>query len=170
MKSLIAAALLLALTFPAHAAPKGEWSLIFDAWTCSWKGCDDDGRYIPHTWPETFATERACLAEGRRVVKLERRIRGRDELPDTRDVDRIEKIHAEHSKATDAIEIGGMHPRCEQSPAYLKGVRDYREGLCYHARPYPPGADHDLWERGYYAQQKKEHNKRDWSHCHGVKE
>ena len=149
MKSLIAAALLLALTFPAHAAPKGEWSLIFDAWTCSWKGCDDDGRYIPHTWPETFATERACLAEGRRVVKLERRIRGRDELPDTRDVDRIEKIHAEHSKATDAIEIGGMHPRCEQSPAYLKGVRDYREGLCYRARPYSDNSpEGKLWERG----------------------
>jgi len=39
---------------------------------------------------------------------------------------------------------------------YQEGMRDYRKGLCYRARPYPKGAENDLWERGYYAQQRKE--------------
>jgi hypothetical protein len=34
MKTLIAAAMLLALATPGHAAPKGEWFLIFDTWFC----------------------------------------------------------------------------------------------------------------------------------------
>jgi hypothetical protein len=56
---------------------------------------------------------------------------------------------------------------CKYRTPYQRGVRDYREGLCYRARPYTDhGPEQKLWERGYYAQQKKEHNTRDWSHCH----
>jgi hypothetical protein len=47
---------------------------------------------------------------------------------------------------------------------YQEGMRDYREGQCYRARPY---ADHspeqELWIKGYYAQRKQ--HKRDMSHC-----
>jgi hypothetical protein len=50
---------------------------------------------------------------------------------------------------------------------YKEGMRDYREGLCYRARPY---VDHSpeqkLWERGYEAARVKDRNKRDWTHCH----
>jgi hypothetical protein len=54
---------------------------------------------------------------------------------------------------------------------YQEGMRHYREGLCYRARPYIEGDGSNspaawIWEKGYYAQQAKEHNRRDWSHCH----
>ena len=39
MKTLIAAAMLLALTTSAHAAPRGEWFLTLDAWFCSTRSC-----------------------------------------------------------------------------------------------------------------------------------
>jgi hypothetical protein len=48
-----------------------------------------------------------------------------------------------------------------------QGMRDYREGRCYWARPYSDGSpEQALWRRGYFAQQRREHNTRDWSHCH----
>jgi hypothetical protein len=58
---------------------------------------------------------------------------------------------------------------------YQEGMRDYRAGRCYRARPYTESDGRNspatwIWEKGYYAQQDKERNKRDWSHCHGVKE
>ena len=54
---------------------------------------------------------------------------------------------------------------------YQEGMRDYRAGQCYRARPYTESDGSNspatwIWEKGYYAQQDKEHNKRDWSHCH----
>ena len=49
---------------------------------------------------------------------------------------------------------------------YQEGMRDYRAGQCFRARPYIDDSQEEkLWIKGYYAQQKKEHNKRDWSHC-----
>src|SRR4029077_20336104 len=49
---------------------------------------------------------------------------------------------------------------------YREGRRDYRENQCFRARPYAyDSPEQQLWIRGYYAQQKKEHNRRDWSHC-----
>lgn len=33
---------------------------------------------------------------------------------------------------------------------YQEGVRDYRKGLCYRARPYPDNSpEQQLWKRGY---------------------
>jgi hypothetical protein len=49
---------------------------------------------------------------------------------------------------------------------YQQGLRDYREGLCYRARPYADRSpEQKLWERGYDAGAKK-YPKRDMSHCH----
>ena len=57
---------------------------------------------------------------------------------------------------------GGPRPR---QSLIEQGMRDYRAGQCFRARPYTDGPEEKLWIKGYYAQQKKEHNKRDWSHC-----
>ena len=48
---------------------------------------------------------------------------------------------------------------------YQEGVRDYHEGLCYRARPYPNGPENNLWGRGYEDARTKDRNKHDWSHC-----
>jgi hypothetical protein len=49
---------------------------------------------------------------------------------------------------------------------YQEGMRDYRAGQCFRARPYIDDSPKEkLWIKGYEAQQRKEHNKRDWSHC-----
>lgn len=49
---------------------------------------------------------------------------------------------------------------------YQEGMRDYREGLCFRARPYiDHSPEQKLWERGYDAGAKK-YPKRDMSHCH----
>ena len=41
MKTLVTAAVLLTLTTPGHAAPKGEWFLIFDIWLCDVHDCGE---------------------------------------------------------------------------------------------------------------------------------
>jgi hypothetical protein len=71
MKSLIAAALLLALVFPAHAAPEDEWFLIYDLWFCDVHDCGEG--QPPHedfVYNQTFATREQCLAESRRPYRL----------------------------------------------------------------------------------------------------
>jgi transcriptional regulator of aromatic amino acid metabolism len=49
---------------------------------------------------------------------------------------------------------------------YQQGIRNYREGLCYRARPYssnlPEGQE---WERGYHARQTKKQSRRNDEHC-----
>ena len=49
---------------------------------------------------------------------------------------------------------------------YQEGLRDWRRGQCYQARPYiDHGPEQQLWERGYDAGAKK-YPKRDMSSCH----
>jgi len=71
MKTLIAAALLLALAVPAHAASKGEWFLILDTWFCDVHDCGEgkpaDDDFVTGA---TFATKAQCLAEGKRPIRL----------------------------------------------------------------------------------------------------
>ncbi len=44
---------------------------------------------------------------------------------------------------------------------YREGVRDYREGLCYRARPYLDGSpEQKQWERGYKAHPTRKQTKR----------
>ena len=65
-----------------------------------------------------------------------------------------------------ALLLALASPAVARTP-YQEGVRDYRRGQCYRARPYIDDSQKEkLWIRGYEAQQKKEHNRRDWSHCH----
>lgn len=69
MKTLVAAAVLLALASPVHAAPEGEWFLIFDTWFCDVHDCGEGKP--PHedfVHRDTYATRKQCLAEGRRLV------------------------------------------------------------------------------------------------------
>lgn len=68
MKTLIAAAMLLAST-SAYAAPKGEWFLILDIWTCDTRSCADpatlykvlerDGSYEDIVTRDTFRYPKA---------------------------------------------------------------------------------------------------------------
>lgn len=71
MKTLVTAAVLLALTTPGDAAPKGEWFLIFDIWLCDVHDCGEgkppDEDYVSS---ETFATQKQCLAQVHRFVKI----------------------------------------------------------------------------------------------------
>lgn len=117
MKTLIAAAMLLALTTPAHAASKGEWFLILDAWFCSTKSCADGGPpYEDFVTKETFATRKQCLAEGRRIARghqlaLEGRYltKPRHVTEDRSGLTEIYNANGEGAGLT----IAGFHPRCE---------------------------------------------------------
>jgi hypothetical protein len=63
-------------------------------------------------------------------------------------------------------EINAVSSVTQVLTPYREGMRDYREGQCFRARPYADDSpEQKLWKLGYYAQQNKEHNKRDWSHC-----
>ena len=64
MKTPIAAALLLALTIPAHA----EWFLIFDTRFCDVHDCGERQPPEDFVHSATYATRKQCLAEGRRLV------------------------------------------------------------------------------------------------------
>lgn len=76
MKTFMFAAVLLALATPAHAAPKGEWFLIFDMKMCSRFGCARDiaeggkPEYDDVIDTETYATRKQCLVTGRELLKL----------------------------------------------------------------------------------------------------
>ena len=49
---------------------------------------------------------------------------------------------------------------------YKEGMRDYREGLCFRARPYiDHGPEQDLWIKGYRAHQTTKIGKRNDEHC-----
>jgi hypothetical protein len=49
---------------------------------------------------------------------------------------------------------------------YQEGVRDWREGQCFRARPYLDNSlVQEAWIRGYHAGAKK-YPKRDMAHCH----
>jgi hypothetical protein len=102
MKTLIAAALLLALTSPAHA----EWFLIFDIQlqSCSTRShCVDDGA-SDFVTKETFATRKQCLAEGHRIIKLFNARQTVDILDDMFNL----YVDAEGSG------VSRLHTRCEE--------------------------------------------------------
>ena len=71
MKTLIAAAVLLALTTSSPAAPKGDWFLFFDVWACDVHDCNE-GKPPDVTFvhKDAFATQKQCLAEIRHFVKI----------------------------------------------------------------------------------------------------
>ena len=68
MKTLIAAAMLLALTTPARAAPEEEWFLIFDTWFCDVHDCGErlPGEDFVHM--DTFTTRKHCLTAGSHLI------------------------------------------------------------------------------------------------------
>jgi len=52
----------------------------------------------------------------------------------------------------------------------LEGMRDYRAGQCFRARPYSDDSwEGKLWKRGYYAHQTKKQGKRNDEHCYGTR-
>jgi hypothetical protein len=71
VKTLVAAALLLALTSSVHAAPHGHWYLFLDTWTGHTRGCSDfrEPPQEDQNNGETFATRKQCLARGRRLAE-----------------------------------------------------------------------------------------------------
>ena len=109
------------------AAPKGEWFLILDAWTCSTRSCADpaklyknfdrDGAYANIATRDTFATRKQCLAKGRHVIKLFNDIYHSDKSTDdtvfdTEDGRTLSEAMEAHINAG-GLTIGGFHPRCE---------------------------------------------------------
>jgi hypothetical protein len=66
------------------------------------------------------------------------------------------EVGPEIDAASSAIQI---HP-------YQEGMRDWREGQCFRARPYADDSpEQAAWIRGYHAGAKK-YSKRDMAHCH----
>ena len=58
---------------------------------------------------------------------------------------------------------GGPRPR---RSLIEQGMRDWREGQCFRARPYLDNSpEQEAWIRGYHAGAKK-YPKRDMAHCH----
>ena len=119
MKRLMIAATALALTAPAaiapaHAAPRGEWFLVFDMWFCSTKSCEKDGP--PHddfVERETFATKKQCLAEGRHQVKLVRNSFAEEDCPYlTKSLKKVLEVYA--YGADIGMTVAEISPRCER--------------------------------------------------------
>jgi len=53
---------------------------------------------------------------------------------------------------------------------YQEGIRDYRAGQCFRARPYSDASwEGKLWLRGWNAHQTKKQGKRDDEHCYGTR-
>lgn len=62
----------------------------------------------------------------------------------------------------------GDEDACNVLKAYKEGIRDYRAGQCFRARPYSDNLpEGKFWIEGYNAQQKKK--PRDLSHCYGTR-
>lgn len=146
MKSLIAASLLLALIVPAHAETR----------TCTGPVKIDVETSDQGLYPKGYKqfSVGGCVFED---PKLQKQILRTCPLSSRC---RVEGAYA----GDDAIETVTGVTRIDP---YRQGMRDYRESLCFRARPYLDNSPAEmLWILGYYAQQKKEHNRRDWSHCH----
>ena len=103
MKTLIAAAMLLALVTPAHA----EWFLIFDTWFCDVHDCGEGKP--PHedfVHRDTYATRKQCLAAGRRLVS--------------------DKTTAPYmSEEAANTPIGRISPRCEEGFALTSSAAEW---------------------------------------------
>ena len=74
MKSLIAAAALLALASSAHAAPKGQWFLLFDTRYCDVHDCGEKLPPDEFVHRDTYTTKKQCLVEGRRLIATDKTI------------------------------------------------------------------------------------------------
>jgi hypothetical protein len=64
-----------------------------------------------------------------------------------------------------ALLLALASPAHAETP-YQEGLRDYREGLCFRARPYVDySPEQDLWIKGYRAHQTTKIGKRNDEHC-----
>ena len=74
-----------------------------------------------------------------------------------------------------AAEDGEVGPEIDAATSvtridpYREGMRDYREGLCYRARPYLDGPEEKLWIRGYEAHQTVKQGRRMDKYCYGTR-
>ena len=141
MKILVAAALLLAFAVPAHAATC-IGRVKIDVATVS-EGLRIKGDRIVYVDDCTFVNPDAILRKC--PAGSHCRVEGGDEEDGA-----IEKV----------ISVTRIDP-------YKEGVRDYREGLCFRARPYiDHGPEQELWIKGYHAHQTTKIGKRNDEHCH----
>ena len=60
----------------------------------------------------------------------------------------------------------GDESACNVLEAYKEGMRDYRAGQCFRARPYSDNTpEGKFWIRGYHARQTKKISRRNDEHC-----
>jgi hypothetical protein len=65
-----------------------------------------------------------------------------------------------------AIAEPAAPPKPPAIDPYKEGVRDYYNGTCYRARPYPHGTEKAaLWDRGFQNAKRRDRNQVDRSHC-----
>jgi hypothetical protein len=141
MKFLIIAATLLALTIPAHAG---------NTQTCTGRvkiEIADGGGLNPKGTKELSVGD-CYIEQSERVLR---------NCPKG-SFCRVEGTS--DGEALDLISVTRVHP-------YQEGVRDYRDGLCYRARPYLDDSEMaKLWERGYQAHQTARQGRRIDAYCH----
>lgn len=173
MKTLIAASLLLALIVPAHASKFREsdrknlplMDKLGDAASFCLRDNYDDERH-----------GKVCEEMQRLIAKLYRR--GYCYIAYGA-VGRPGKRYVVPSRTEDGKDYLAVRRHCytidfpEPEPVmkhfktpYQQGMRDWREGLCFRARPYLDNSlEQERWRLGYHAGAKK-YPKRDMAHCH----
>ena len=150
MKTLIAATLLLALTLPAHAD---------DAMTC-----------IGRVKIDVVTSDEGLYAKGDKLLTVGGCVVAVPLAP-TKQILRICPMGSDCRIVGSSEGDGELHAVDSIMPVrrtseYQEGVRHYREGLCFRARPYIDGPEEKLWERGYDAYQTKKQTRRNDKHCH----
>lgn len=144
MKTLIAAALLLALISPASAE------------TCT-------GRVERDAAVNELTGDKILYVGGCMILPPALKKRILRSCP-VGSYCRLEGLsYAEGEVGPEINGIGSVTPAL--SP-YQEGIRHWREGLCLRARPYPDNSpEQERWRLGYHAGERK-YPKRDMAHCH----
>lgn len=153
MKTLIAASFLLALAIPAHAD---------DAMTCIGRVkidiASDDGLYAKG---DKLFTVGGCVVAV--PSALEKRIL------------RICPMGSNCRLVGSSEGDGEMHAvdsimQVQHTSEYQQGVRDYRKGQCFRARPYADNTEEGkLWIKGYHAHQTVKQGRRMDGYCYGTR-